>query len=462
MKNIWVIFKREYLSRVKNKTFIIMTFLGPVLMVGFYASTLYIATKGSDDKRIKNVYVSQMIPFINDTLLSHEVANNSNKAKKNGTESGLLNTLLILAPSNKDSAIEHVKRGSVDGWLSIGDYDFSTLDSTNYYTLQTPSMIEMEILNKWIQDRAVQNAYSKLGLRESQIDSLRSQGSIKTKELSKDGNISDSSSDLKSGIGLGLAFLVYLFIFIYGSMVMRSAMEEKTNRIVEIIVSSVKPFHLMMGKILGVAAVGLTQFIAWIVLAIALISGISSFGIGQQKIEPTSMVNVPGAMGNSLSAQQIETIQSTGDAHSLLALLENLPYFQILAIFLLFFIGGYLLYSSFFAAIGSAVNESSDVQQFMLPVSLPLVFGFIIAQSVALKSPHGILAKVFSMFPLTSPVVMVVRAPFGVPISEIILSACILFASFFLMVWVSGRIYRIGILSYGKKPTWKDLWKWIR
>ncbi len=439
-----------------------MTFLGPILMVGFYASAIYIATKGSDDKRIKNVYVSQMIPIINDTLLSNSIGNNPTKTKHIETESGLLNTRLLLAPSNKDSAIEHVKQGTVDGWINIGDCDFSTIDSTNYYTLQTPSMIEMDILNKWVQNRAIQNAYSKLGLRESQIDSLKSKGSIITKELSKDGNISDSSSDLKSGIGFGLAFLVYIFIFIYGSMVMRSAMEEKTNRIVEIIVSSVKPFHLMMGKILGVAAVGLTQFIAWIVLAIALLSGISYFGFGQQKIEPLTTSNMPGTMGNTLSAQQFESMQSTVDAHSLMALLGNLPYFQILAIFLLFFIGGYLLYSSFFAAIGAAVNESSDVQQFMFPISLPLVFGFIIAQSVALKSPHGTLAKIFSMFPLTSPVVMVVRAPFGVPLSEIVLSASILFASFFLMVWVSGRIYRIGILSYGKKPTWKDLWKWIR
>ena len=268
--------------------------------------------------------------------------------------------------------------------------------------------------------------------------------------------------------------MIYIFIFVYGSMVMRSAMEEKTNRIVEVIVSSVKPFHLMMGKILGVAAVGLTQFVAWILLAVGLVMGISAMFLNsgggmttqqavQKGIEARTGMATVGAMGGE--GAQVATAGSEG-ARDLAAEftepLSNLPYFEIIGVFLLFFVGGYLLYSSIFAAIGSAVNQESDVQQFMMPVTLPLVFGFVIAQTVALKAPHGAMAKLFSMIPLTSPIVMVVRAPFGVPLSELALSFGLLVLMFVLMVWLSSRIYRIGILSYGKKPTWKDLWKWLR
>ena len=416
MKNIFVIFKREYLTRVKNKTFIIMTFLAPLLMVGFYAATIYIATETGDDDRTKTVYVSDNNPEL---LLSHNPP---------------ANYVLLPAPSDSDSALAHVERGLVHAWLNVEDRDLRSVDSATYYTSETPSITEKETLKEWIRNKATQRQFARLGLREGQIDSLQSSCSLETKEVTGQGDVKESSSGLKSGIGFALAFMIYIFIFVYGSMVMRSAMEEKTNRIVEVIVSSVKPFDLMMGKILGVAAVGLTQFVAWIVLAVGLVFGISALFLNS---------------GNGMTTEFTEP-------------LSNLPYFQILAIFLLFFVGGYLLYSSFFAAIGSAVNQESDVQQFMMPVTLPLVFGFVIAQTVALKAPHGAMAKLFSMIPLTSPIVMVVRAPFGVPLSELALSFGLLVLTFVLMVWLSGRIYRIGILSYGKKPTWKDLWKWLR
>ncbi|GDX49914.1 ABC transporter permease [Bacteroidota bacterium] len=423
MKNIFVIFKREYLTRVKNKTFIIMTFLAPLLMVGFYAATIYIATETGDDDRSKTVYVSDNNPEL---LLSHNPP---------------ANYVLLPAPSDSDSALAHVERGLVHGWLSVEDRDLRSVDSATYYTSETPSITEKETLKEWIRNKATQRQFARLGLREGQIDSLQSTCSLETKEVTGQGDVQETSSSLKSGIGFALAFMIYIFIFVYGSMVMRSAMEEKTNRIVEVIVSSVKPFDLMMGKILGVAAVGLTQFVAWIVLAVGLVFGISALFLNS---------------GNGMTA-------GTRDmAAEFTVPLSNLPYFQILAVFLLFFVGGYLLYSSFFAAIGSAVNQESDVQQFMMPVTLPLVFGFVIAQTVALKAPHGAMAKLFSMIPLTSPIVMVVRAPFGVPLGELALSFGLLVLTFVLMVWLSSRIYRIGILSYGKKPTWKDLWKWLR
>ncbi|MEI8100595.1 MAG: ABC transporter permease, partial [Bacteroidota bacterium] len=258
MKNIFVIFKREYLTRVKNKTFIIMTFLAPLLMVGFYAATIYIATETGDDDRTKTVYVSDNNPEL---LLSHNPP---------------ANYVLLPAPSDSDSALAHVERGLVHGWLSVQDRDLRLVDSATYYTSETPSITEKESLKEWIRNKATQRQFARLGLREGQIDSLQSSCSLETKEVTGQGDVKESSSGLKSGIGFALAFMIYIFIFVYGSMVMRSAMEEKTNRIVEVIVSSVKPFDLMMGKILGVAAVGLTQFVAWIVLAVGLIFGISA------------------------------------------------------------------------------------------------------------------------------------------------------------------------------------------
>jgi ABC-2 type transport system permease protein len=454
MKNIFVIFKREYLTRVKNKTFILMTFLAPLLMVGFYAATIYIATETGEDNRTKTVYLTDYNPSL---LLSNNPP---------------ANYVFLPAPSNDDSAISDVKSGRVFGWLKVEDRDTRAIDSATYYTAETPSLVEMDGLKSWIQGKANKYQFAKLGLRESQIDSAQASCDIVTKEVSNSGDVQESSSTLKSGIGFALAFMIYIFIFVYGSMVMRSAMEEKTNRIVEVIVSSVKPFHLMMGKILGVAAVGLTQFVAWIVLAVGLVMGISALflnsGSGmstqeavQKGIEARTGMATVGVDGGAVVGDS-----GSGVARDLAAEftepLSNLPYFEIIAVFLLFFVGGYLLYSSFFAAIGSAVNQESDVQQFMMPVTLPLVFGFVIAQTVALKAPHGAMAKLFSMIPLTSPIVMVVRAPFGVPLSELALSFGLLVLMFVLMVWLSSRIYRIGILSYGKKPTWKDLWKWLR
>lgn len=453
MKNIFVIFKREYLTRVKNKTFIIMTFLAPILIVGFYAATIYIATETGDDNRVKSLYVSDQNPGL---LLSNNPP---------------ANYVLLPAPKNADSALADVKSGLVYGWLRVDDLDLSKVDSATYYTSETPSVVEKEMINDWIRNKATQRQFAKLGLRESQLDSMQSSCDIITKEVSDGGDVQESSSALKSGIGFALAFLIYMFIFMYGSMVMRSAMEEKTNRIVEVIVSSVKPFHLMMGKILGVAAVGLTQFVGWIVLAVGLVFGISALFLNSGNGGMTTGEAIQKGMSAQSGGvmQTVGTAQSVGgnDAAAKMAAeftepLSNLPYFQILAVFLLFFVGGYLLYSSFFAAIGAAVNQESDVQQFMMPVTLPLVFGFIIAQTVALKAPHGTMAKLFSMIPLTSPIVMVVRAPFGVPLSELAMSFGLLVLTFVLMVWLSSRIYRIGILSYGKKPTWKDLWKWLR
>lgn len=433
MKNIWVILKREYTVRVKNKTFVIMTFLAPILVGLFYGGSIYFATKGAEDNTLKKIYVE------------------GNQALCKSMDKSFDHFNFIIPQKNTDIEKELTDE-KIDGWLIINDIDLKNIDSTQLIVKNSFSLTTKSELNTFIKGQATKLILQSKGITQATIDSSEATGNISMVEENELGEKQQSSTEIKSAIGLVMSFVIYMFIFIYGSMVMRSAMEEKTNRIVEVIVSSVKPFELMLGKILGVALVGLTQFMAWILLSFTLILGIGKYF----NVALENSKNLPNTTGKQ------ELIQSAMDQSNIIESLGQLPYAQIITVFILFFLGGYLLYSSVFAAIGSAVNQETDVQQFMFPVSMPLVFGIIIAQSVVFQSPNGELAKIFSMIPFTSPILMCVRAPFGVSWTEIFTSAIILYTTFLLMVWLSAKIYRIGILMYGKKPTWKDFAKWIR
>lgn len=433
MKNIWVILKREYTVRVKNKTFVIMTFLAPILVGLFYGGSIYFATKGAEDNTLKKIYVE------------------GNQALCKSMDKSFDHFNFIIPQKNTDIEKELTDE-KIDGWLIINDIDLKNIDSTQLIVKNSFSLTTKSELNTFIKGQATKLILQSKGITQTTIDSSEATGNISMVEENELGEKQQSSTEIKSAIGLVMSFVIYMFIFIYGSMVMRSAMEEKTNRIVEVIVSSVKPFELMLGKILGVALVGLTQFMAWILLSFTLILGIGKYF----NVALENSKNLPNTTGKQ------EIIQSAMDQSNIIESLGQLPYAQIITVFILFFLGGYLLYSSVFAAIGSAVNQETDVQQFMFPVSMPLVFGIIIAQSVVFQSPNGELAKIFSMIPFTSPILMCVRAPFGVSWTEIFTSAIILYTTFLLMVWLSAKIYRIGILMYGKKPTWKDFAKWIR
>lgn len=433
MKNIWVILKREYTVRVKNKTFVIMTFLAPILVGLFYGGSIYFATKGAEDNTLKKIYVE------------------GNQALCKSMDKSFDHFNFIIPQKNTDIEKELTDE-KIDGWLIINDIDLKNIDSTQLIVKNSFSLTTKSELNTFIKGQATKLILQSKGITQATIDSSEATGNISMVEENELGEKQQSSTEIKSAIGLVMSFVIYMFIFIYGSMVMRSAMEEKTNRIVEVIVSSVKPFELMLGKILGVALVGLTQFMAWILLSFTLILGIGKYF----NVALENSKNLPNTTGKQ------EIIQTAMDQSNIIESLGQLPYAQIITVFILFFLGGYLLYSSVFAAIGSAVNQETDVQQFMFPVSMPLVFGIIIAQSVVFQSPNGELAKIFSMIPFTSPILMCVRAPFGVSWTEIFTSAIILYTTFLLMVWLSAKIYRIGILMYGKKPTWKDFAKWIR
>ncbi len=450
MKNIWVVLKKEYLTRIKNKTFIIMTFLGPLLIALFYAGAIWVAIKGSEDSSIKKVYYSGEIKINQEDALAE-------------------NFILLEPPKYQNQIDSDIEAGKIDGWLKITDKDPMILDSLEIISKKSLSLAQISTLENLVKSAVHEQALIKLGISSSQLAETEVSGSLKSLELNEKGETNDSGTGIRSGIGFALAMIIYIFIFIYGSMVMRSAMEEKTNRIVEVIVSSVKPFELMMGKILGVALVGLTQFLAWIGLGIGLIFSLSfAFKSQFSEIQKSQIPNNPSThMGTTgMSGTNSPMGNAASDALSkklsIIEGLDSIPMGEILIIFVLFFLGGYLLYSSIFAAIGAAVNQETDVQQFMMPVSLPLVFGFIIAQTVVFQAPHGKLAQIFSMIPFTSPIVMAVRAPFEVPLIEVLVSFGLLVLTFLFMVWLSAKIYRVGILMYGKKPNWKDFVKWIR
>ncbi len=451
MKNIWVVLKKEYLTRIKNKTFIVMTFLGPLLIALFYGGAIWVAIQGSEDSSLKKIY------YQGDVKISAETALESN-------------FILLDPPKYENQITEDIENEKIDGYLNIQDVDLISLDSTELISKKSFSLAELSNLERLFKNAIHEKALISLGINASQLAATDVKGGIKSLEINDAGETNSSGTGLRSGIGFGLAMIIYIFIFVYGSMVMRSAMEEKTNRIVEVIVSSVKPFELMMGKILGVALVGLTQFLAWIGLGIGLIfslsfafkSQLSEIPKTNSPVNPTAISGAASPLNGTADPMNSAATDAISQKLAIIEGFNTIPMGEILVIFVLFFLGGYLLYSSIFAAIGAAVNQETDVQQFMMPVSLPLIFGFIIAQTVVFQAPHGKLAQIFSMIPLTSPIVMAVRAPFDVPLIEVLASFGLLVLTFIFMVWLSAKIYRVGILMYGKKPSWKDFVKWIR
>jgi len=320
-------------------------------------------------------------------------------------------------------------------------------------------------MEKLLEDAKLQIKGSELGISTAEmrkvVKAVESNVSIHTIKLGEDGEQKSTSTEISMIIGYLAGFLIYMFVFMYGSQVMRGVIEEKSNRIVEIIVSSVKPFTLMMGKIIGIAFVGLTQFILWIFLTLGLFTAAQAVFIDspagfQQNPQLEQMVN----SGSKLGDQPVQTeLSSTVETAMQSVRAINFP--LLLTSFIIYFLFGYLLYAGLFAAVGSAVDNEADTQQFMLPITLPLVLGLIVMFSV-INNPETSLAYWFSIIPFTSPIVMMVRIPFGVPLIDLIISWSVLIISFIFMVWLSGKIYRTGILMYGKKVNYKEIWKWIR
>ncbi|WP_369766247.1 ABC transporter permease [Flavobacterium sp. WC2429] len=436
MSIISLIIKREFIAKVRNKSFIVMTFLSPLLFVGIAAFVGYLSSMKADTKRIAIHDESGL--FVKDFT-----AQNSKKGEYKYLDLSVIDSKFL-----KDSITNESYEGLLIIPKSTNITDFES--KIQFISNSSPSISFIEN----VQD-VIGNKITKINLENAHLDTLaikKAQSVVNISLAKASGEESVKGlNEIKIAIGGGFGYLIMMFIIIYGNMVMRSVIEEKTNRIIEIIISSVKPFQLMIGKIIGTSLAGILQFVIWAVIGLSLMFAASLFfGVN---VGPTAKVP-PELMQQ---AQQ----EFAGTAQMYIKELWNLPIANILLGFVVYFIGGYFLYSSFYAAIGAAVDNQTDSQQFLLPIIMPLMLSVYVGFFSVIHDPHGTIAVVFSMIPLTSPIVMLMRIPFGVPLWQIAISVTLLFATFFGVVWFAAKIYRVGILMYGKKPTWKELYKWL-
>ncbi len=433
MKILKLIIKREFSAKVRNKSFVVMTFLSPLLFVGIAGFVGYLSSIKADQK----------------TIAIHDESHIFAKEFKSNQEYKYVDFSNVEMKILKDSIV----RDSYEGLIFIpNSQSLKTLESQiQYISNESPSISQIANLQEIIENKITKNNFETakldtIAIRKAQskvtISLIKSNGKATLKGL----------NEIKIIIGGAFGYLIMMFIIIYGNMVMRSVIEEKTNRIIEIIVSSVKPFQLMMGKIIGTSLAGILQFFIWAILGLIFMFAASAF-FG---INATPTAKIPPEL--------LQTAQSEFaiNAKMYLAEIWTLPIVTILISFMVYFIGGYFLYSSFYAAIGAAVDSETDSQQFLLPIIMPLVLGVYIGIFTVIHDPNGTIATVFSFIPLTSPIVMMMRIPFGVPWWQVLISISILFATFFLVVWFAAKIYRVGILMYGKKPTWRELYKWLK
>jgi len=434
MSKLLLIIKREFIAKVRNKSFIVMTFLSPLLFVGIGVFVGYLSQMKADLKTI--AIHDETGRFVNDF--------------KSDDEYKYLNLSNIDLKILKDSIISE----SYEGLLIIpkSTDNISLQKNIQYVSNDSPGVMFVEDIEDVIAKRITAENYQKQGLDTLKINQSKADVAIKLNKASGEESLK-GLNEIKIGIGGAFGYLIMMFIVIYGNMVMRSVIEEKTSRIIEVIISSVKPFQLMMGKIIGTSLAGILQFLIWALLGMTAMFIMSSiFGV---------------QMGATSSAQTQEAMQLAqkgmgSDIQMYIKELWNLPIATILISFIIYFIGGYFLYSSFYASIGAAVDNETDSQQFLLPIIMPLILGVYIGFFTVINDPHGTIATVFSMIPLTSPIVMMMRIPFGVPWWQIAISMTLLFGTFLGVVWFASKIYRVGILMYGKKPSWKELYKWLK
>lgn len=447
---IGIIIGREYAIRVKKKSFIFTTILTPLLFAALMVvpSLIALYSSGEEGQMVKVVDESGIVmPYLESSkeIIFEQAAPEESLAslKENFKDSGLF-AIIGISPldSNKN--------------LTITAYSEKQLN------IDLQSQIRKSV-NKAVEDNKLR-AYNIPDL-DRVLKDIESDVKMNTYTLDEQtGEEKESMVEIYMGIGYIASFLIYMFIFMFGSMVMRSVIDEKTTRIVEVIVSSVKPFQLMLGKIIGVAAVGLTQFLIWVVLTFAIVTGVSA-AVGVDKIQESVTAGMPVVQVmeemnvQNIDMQNLEVEESEFDG--ILRALREVNYIKIVVCFLIYFLLGYLLYSGMFAAVGSAVDNEADTQQLILPVTMPLIIGLFIMLHT-FQYPDSSLSFWASMIPFTSPMVMMARIAYGVPAWELALSIGLLIVTFLILTYISGKIYRIGILMYGKKATWKDLWRWMK
>lgn len=433
MSILSLIIKREFIAKVRNKSFIVMTFLSPIFFVLISVLIAYLSSMKADVKKI---------------AIHDETGFFVNEFKSNA-QYEYHNLSAVDVQIIKDSILAE----SYSGLLYIPQKaDLNELqENVQYISDDSPSMSFLNEMEGVIEDQITRSNLQGKGIDSNLIEASKAQVSFQLTKASGEATVK-GLNEIKIIIGGLFGYLIMMFIIVYGNMVMRSVIEEKTSRIIEIIISSVKPFQLMMGKIIGTSMAGILQFVIWGILgSLLLFIATSILGIS------TSSNAVPAAEMSSVLSEGAVT-----QAQAYITEIMELPLVTLIVFFVVFFIGGFFLYSSLYAAIGAAVDSETDTQQFLLPILAPLMLAVYIGFFTVAKDPHGTVAVVFSMIPFTSPIVMLMRIPFGVPWWQILLSAALLFSTFLAVVWLSAKVYRIGILMYGKKPTWKEMYKWIK
>ena len=417
MNKTLLIIKREFLVRVKKKSFIIMTLLAPILMASLIIVPVLIS-ETDQQKRLIGLYE------IN-TNFSEDIKDSENIH------------FTLFDENQMNDFIKDPSKSNYYALLKIDKNSF-TIFSNQQIGLNLRKSIENQLEN--ISER---NNLKNAGIDIKLIEQAQTDIKIETKIITSDGETESSSTEASIGIGFITGILIYMFIFMYGTMVMRGVIEEKTNRIVEVIISSVKPFQLMIGKIFGVALVGLTQFVLWVLLTILISTVAETLFIDQAEV-----------------TNNLNSVDQSVFLNELSKLTGGIDLSLIFVSFIFYFLFGYLMYSALFAAVGSAVDAEADTQQFMLPITIPLIFSFILIQPI-MDNPDGALAFWMSLVPLTSPIIMMARLPFGVETWQLTLSMLLLIIGFIFTTFIAGKIYRTGILMYGKKISYKELWKWL-
>lgn len=451
MSKISVIIKREYITRVRKKSFIIMTILAPILMAAIIIlpTVFMMSDKDKDFKKIAVIedgsdLFRNVIPNTKDAEYVYLENADINELKKNFEAKGYYG-ILYISPElvNIPNAIQLISKQTPP----IGLIDHIS------------GSLEKEIERQKLLAYNIQNL-------DDILKNINTQVSVQTIKIDDTGKVKETSTGIAMAMAYIGGFLMYMLVFLFGSQVMRGVIEEKTSRVVEVIVSSVKPVQLMMGKIIGIALVGLTQFMIWVILTLGVVTFVRSTVLKKTDITeipqtiPQSIMTenqLPGATAEASAAE----INPQLAEFSIFESAMNQEWLLIILAFIFYFITGYLLYASVFAAIGSAVDNETETQQFMMPVTIPIILGLMVAVGT-MQNPESSIAFWCSIIPLTSPIVMIARIPFGVPLWQLLLSMGLMIITFLAFVWMAAKVYRTGILMYGKKTSWKEIWKWLK
>jgi ABC-2 type transport system permease protein len=441
MNKILLIISREYLTRVRKKSFIIMTILSPLLFAAMFIIPSWLHSQ--EDTEIKTIAVEDLSGRFTNALedtqyIKYEFKDTSDSTQKQEVINQGYDALMVI-----DN--DQLKDKPNIQLYSDGQVTMNVLDNIRHQ------------LNNYLRNEKLAS-YQIEGLEEKikEVDNIKV--NIQTIRVDEDGSEKTSSAIFAMIVGIASAFLIYMMMIMYGTQVMKGVIEEKANRIVEVIISSVKPFQLMMGKIVGIGLVAITQFLLWIILTLAITGVMQNFIFNQDapQIQSTELTQ----QMDQDTSESIEQGASEATFNTVMEIINDSNIITIIAFFIFYFIGGYLVYSALFAAVGSAIDNETETQQFIMPIMLPLIASIYVAMS-AFNNPHGDIAFWFSMIPFTSPVVMMSRIPYDVPAWELILSMLILTASFLFLTWFAARVYRTGILMYGKKVSYKEIWKWF-